>query len=328
MRNLLRALAFSLTACLFVCRAYADPFDSNLGLEIDAFLTAQGSPLAGNGSVFYSQGVFFNVDPRLLVAIAGAATNYGISYGPTSCNLDAWGSLPNNPCGSGYSSYTQGIETVAAILRQNYLNLGLTTIPAIATQFCSGPCDSTWITAVTNVYQSLNGNLSTAVTFPGSLIDFENLPFYSPDYFAYYTSWNAPLVISTSTGVTASLYGGVTLSGATNLPGDASTSYGTANPYCDPSICFSEIEIDFSQPVINFSTFLINGNTVYVTYEVQDDTGGYTTVTLVDNFDSGVGTIALPPTDRITKVYIDPLTSGGCCAWDYFIDNVSFAPAP
>src|SRR5579863_632129 len=139
MRNLLRALAFSLTACLFVCQAYAAPYDSSLGTTIDNFLTSQGSPLAGNGSVFYSQGVFFNVDPRLLLAIAGAETSYGSSYGSTSCSLDAWGSLPN-PCTSGYASYTVGIETVAAIMRQSYLNLGVTTISGIATQYCPGGC--------------------------------------------------------------------------------------------------------------------------------------------------------------------------------------------
>lgn len=333
MRNLLRALAFSLTACLFVCQAFAAPFDPGLGATIDNFLSSQtSSPMAGQGlgAVFFSQGEFFNVDPRLLVAIAGVESNYGQSNGSTLCVNDAWGSLPT-PCAAGYSSYTQGIETVAAILRQQYLNQGATTISDIAGQYCSGPCPTGWSNAVEAIYQSISlatplgvvGDLNN-LTFPGSLIDFED-QYNSPDYFAAYSFWNKPLEYVTQ-GVTVDFWGGVTLSGATNLPGDASTTYGTAGSgYCLSTICSPEIEIDFNPPVTNFSTFLINGNVLTFTYEVYDDATGDTFVTLAPNTASGVITVAMPPTDRITRVFIDPVDGG---FWDYFIDNIYFYPAP
>jgi hypothetical protein len=47
--------------------------------SIDSFLTSKGSPLAGYGSWFVSVGEMDNVDPRLLVAIAGNESGYGTS---------------------------------------------------------------------------------------------------------------------------------------------------------------------------------------------------------------------------------------------------------
>jgi len=329
MRNFLRAFPLLLAALLIAGNASAEPYNTSLGATIDAYLTANapGSPLIGYGSVFFSNGVFYNVDPRLVVAIAGVESNFGISL-PCAGSFDAWLWLPP-ACTSNFASYTTAIQNVTFGMQQNYLNQGFGSISAIGSQYCSGPCFAAWITAVTNIYTSLGGDPGNLrFQDPGSPIDFEQFS-NSPSYFAAYTTYSQPLVINTGT-VTASLYGGVPLSAATNLPADASTTYGTASPYCLSTICQSTIEIDFNPPVNNVSFFLINGNTVTITYTALDSLNKSTQITLPSNYNSGVGDVALPPTDKITALYISGSTTDpyACCAWDFFIDNVSFAVAP
>ena len=71
MQNYFRAIAFLFASFLVVCNASAAPYDPNLGTTIDNFLSGQSSPLFGLGSAFFTNGVFYDVDPRLIVAIAG-----------------------------------------------------------------------------------------------------------------------------------------------------------------------------------------------------------------------------------------------------------------
>ena len=333
MRKILRAIPFLLVGLLLAGSASAGPYNSGLGASLDSYLSGLSSPLYGLGTQLFNDGVFYNVDPRLVVAIAGAESNYGLS--PTTCANDAWVWLPPASCGAGFASYSAGVDSVSLGLRQNYLDFGYTTIPLIGASYCSGPCSASWITSVTNTYTALGGD-PTDLTFTasGSLITFEDYS-SSPSYFGAYTSpQSVSYVIDPAT--TVSLSGGVTLSSATNLPGDQSTVYGSGyspnGGYCQTTvICSSTITINFTAPVINFSTYIVNGNTVTVTYVVDDGSGNTNEVTLVPNFSSGLATVALPPTDAVTQVTIYD-TNGGmaprgaCCSWDFFIDNIAFAP--
>jgi hypothetical protein len=333
MRNMLRATPVLLCASMFAGSAWAGPYTPGLAAALDSYLTSVASPLAGLGTQLFNDGVLYNLDPRLVVAIAGAESNYGIT--PTTCGFDAWVWLPPATCGAGFASYSAGVDSVSLGLRQNYLDYGYTSIPLIGATYCSGACSAAWISSVTSAYTALGGD-PTDLTFtaPGSLITFEDLGPSSPSIFANYT---APESVSYSidTATTVSFNGGVTLSSTTNLPGDQSTVYGTAystsGGYCNiPTVCAStgQITIGFTAPVMNFSVYMINGNTATITYTVMDQLGNSSQVTLVPNFSSGLSTVALPPTDAVTQVTISPgaAPAGACCVWDYFIDNVSFAP--
>ena len=55
--------------------------------QIDDYLRDKGSPLAGQGEAFVNSGRTHNVDPRLLVAIAGAETTFGLN---TCAEYNAW----------------------------------------------------------------------------------------------------------------------------------------------------------------------------------------------------------------------------------------------
>ena len=128
--------------------------------SIDAFLRTQGSPLAGLGAQFVKSGARWNVDPYLMVAIAGAETHFG-----TTGNASAI----HNPFGWGphikFSSWASAIETVTKGLRNGYLNEGRTSISGIQEKWApvgagNDPTNlnSNWTTNVTRWYKELSGN--------------------------------------------------------------------------------------------------------------------------------------------------------------------------
>ncbi len=139
----------------------------------------------------------------------------------------------------------------------------------------------------------------------GCFVDFEK--FSGPSVFS---GVQPPLK---SEGATFS--GGQILSGATFLPRNSSVVYGTAFfcPGCSPTIT-----VDLSAPVNGVRMLLMNGQTFNVSYVVQDDKGGSSSVTLPPNSASGSAIIDLP-TKGIKRVVI----SSGTGSWDFFIDNIT-----
>lgn len=95
--------------------------------ELDAYLASKGSPMTGQGAAFVASGGQWQVDPRLVVAIAGAESNFGqITCAP----FNAWGwGCPNGPYE--FTSWADGFDTVMEGLRTNYLAEGRTSVALI-----------------------------------------------------------------------------------------------------------------------------------------------------------------------------------------------------
>jgi hypothetical protein len=138
-----------------------------------------------------------------------------------------------------------------------------------------------------------------------------------------------PLQITVSGTQTVTITGGVLLGSETNLPHGDSVVYGTASPDAndpdlqpDPSLQQS-ITITFTQPISTFSVKLFNGDTDWDTFQISDNTGHVTTVTLAssDSVD-GVQTVSVPNTHGATSITITSLTN----PWDFSIDNIAFQP--
>lgn len=128
---------------------------------IDAYLAAKGSPMAGSGVFFMASGQRAGIDPRLVVAIAGAESNFGqITCGP----FNAWGwSCPNAPVAFG--SWAEGIEEVTSSLRRFYVDEGRTTVIAIQQKYApSGAANDPtglnnhWVANVSKFLVELGGN--------------------------------------------------------------------------------------------------------------------------------------------------------------------------
>ena len=94
---------------------------------IDRYLESKASPMAGSGADFLEAGIEHEIDPRLLVAIAGAESYFGLT---TCAPYNGWGwGCPNGPFA--FKSWGHGAQTVAAGLREGYLDDGLTTVGEI-----------------------------------------------------------------------------------------------------------------------------------------------------------------------------------------------------
>ena len=111
--------------------------------------------------------------------------------------------------------------------------------------------------------------------------------------------------------------GGAVLTNATNDPADPTSIYGTAY-FC--SGCSPTITIEFDEKASNVSFILINGDTVTVSYTIEDDLGGMQTVTIASNTNAGKQLISIPESG-IRQIEI----SSGNSGWDFAIDDLEFS---
>ena len=78
---------------------------------IDRYLQSKASPLVGAGAAFLRAGVRYHVDPRLIVAIAGAESYFGLQL---CAPYNAWGwGCPDGPVR--FASWEDAIDAIADI---------------------------------------------------------------------------------------------------------------------------------------------------------------------------------------------------------------------
>ncbi len=121
--------------------------------EIDDYLHGKMSPLEGLGADLLEIANQWNIDPRLLVAIAGTETSFGTNLG---CNtqFNAWSWFWSGSCStSSFSSYREAITSVAKGLRLKYINQGRTTIPQIGQKYCASGCQN-WVSNTNTFYET------------------------------------------------------------------------------------------------------------------------------------------------------------------------------
>ncbi len=133
---------------------------------IDAFLASKGSPLTGLGAVFVAEGDAVGLDPRMLVAIAGAETAFG-TYGPSQGIHNPFGLGP----GMQFATWADAIRYAARNLAGPlYRGAGHVTIPAINAVWAPAGAsndptnlNSHWSGNVSTYYAALGGDPSGSV---------------------------------------------------------------------------------------------------------------------------------------------------------------------
>ncbi len=99
--------------------------------KIDMYLESKGSPMAGSGEDFMRAGYRWNIDPRFVIAIAGAESYFGVI---TCASHNAWGwACPSSPVA--FRSWGEGAFTVAKGLRENYLDEGRTSVVRVHSKY-------------------------------------------------------------------------------------------------------------------------------------------------------------------------------------------------
>ena len=132
--------------------------------QIDAFLLAQGSPLAGQGATFCAAGQRYGVDPAFLVAIAGAESSFGqylYNVGPQTAAYNAFNWFyAASRATSTFVSWGQAIATVAqGLAGPLYYGAGHYSVTAIAPIYCPQGTQN-WIANVTTYMELLGADPS------------------------------------------------------------------------------------------------------------------------------------------------------------------------
>ena len=130
--------------------------------QIDGFLRAHSSPMAGTGGAFVAAGQAYGVDPAFLVAIAGAESSFGeflYSENGDQCRYNAfnWFYGVTRPQ-SDFGSWDEAIGRVAQGLSGSlYFGTGLYSVSAIAPRYCPDGTDN-WIFNVSSFMVALGGD--------------------------------------------------------------------------------------------------------------------------------------------------------------------------
>jgi hypothetical protein len=157
------ALLLVLLAAAVLGAAWAPPASAAAdAAQLDAFLAAHGSPMAGLGATFVAQGRANGVDPAFLVAICGAETDFGqLLYQQNgdvaTYNAFNWFSGPTWPQ-SDFASWGDAISAEAAGLAGSlYYGAGLYSVQDIAPRYCPDGT-AAWVSNVTSFLTELGGN--------------------------------------------------------------------------------------------------------------------------------------------------------------------------
>jgi hypothetical protein len=113
--------------------------------RIRAFLSRQGSPMARYSAEIVKAGLRYHVDPRVVVAISGVESTYGIyAYGH---NAWGWG-------GSRWRSWPASIDGYTQALSQRYRSLRTGRFAAASRTYCP-PCGARWGVKALKIFRSI-----------------------------------------------------------------------------------------------------------------------------------------------------------------------------
>lgn len=128
-----------------------------MSVDLGTYLKEKRSPLAEHVPTLMSAANKYRVDPRFIVAVAGAES----SFGRISKGHNAWGIGPHYR----YGSWEEGINAAAKLLRTYYIDEGRRSVQAIQQKWApiaaaNDPTNlnSNWVRNVKTIYSALGGD--------------------------------------------------------------------------------------------------------------------------------------------------------------------------
>lgn len=123
---------------------------------VNAIFARLGSPMVGTGNVVVQAATKTHIDNAFALAVWWTETNTGAAgVGLVYHNPGGVRGSPGFPVGKGgytvYSSFSAGVVDWFAILRQRYVNRGLTTVYAISHPYVGTSSSPLWAAKVTNL---------------------------------------------------------------------------------------------------------------------------------------------------------------------------------
>ena len=96
--------------------------------RLQAYLASYNSPLADEAKTFVAEADKYNLDWKLVAAIAGVESTFGKQIPPGSYNAWGWGIPTGAQSGIGFTDWNEGIATVSEGLAKNYFGRGAKTL--------------------------------------------------------------------------------------------------------------------------------------------------------------------------------------------------------
>lgn len=113
--------------------------------RLERYLRSYNSPLGDEAKAFVAAADEFELDWRLVAAIAGVESTFGKRVPYQSYNAWGWGIFTGETDGIHFKNWEDGITQVSMGLRQNYLNRGATTLQQVGRRYAAS---ATWYTRV------------------------------------------------------------------------------------------------------------------------------------------------------------------------------------
>jgi hypothetical protein len=188
-KNTLRAFALCAALISVVPTVVGAPFVSSATLSVQLGNWLVGTPMTGFGQTLFQQVFFYNIDSRLVVAMAGMQTSYSALAGPGYANpLTSNDPLYLLGCNPGELSFpTQAaVQAVTQNLKFNYqfsAGSSIDLISLVANQYCVVALVCAlprvaWAQVVRAIYTNPahgEGGDLTDLSYPGATIDLDQL---------------------------------------------------------------------------------------------------------------------------------------------------------
>ena len=108
---------------------------------VEKYLKENNSPMAGSAATFITAAKKYNLDWKLLPAIAFTESTLGKKTPFGTYNAFGWGIIDNSNKGADFNSWDDAILAVAQGLREDYYDQGLTTLEEINNRYAG---DENW----------------------------------------------------------------------------------------------------------------------------------------------------------------------------------------
>jgi hypothetical protein len=107
--------------------------------RLKKYLLSVHSPMADVAERFVKEADRLGLDWKLVAAIAGNESSFGLYIPDSSYNGWGWGVWTGTSYGENFQNWEEGITTVSEGLKNNYINDGLQTVDQIGTRYAADP---------------------------------------------------------------------------------------------------------------------------------------------------------------------------------------------
>ena len=130
--------------------------------KLTKFLNSHDSPMTDVAAVFVQKADEYDLDWKLVAAIAGVESTFGKHIPSNSSNAWGWGIPTGAQYGIGFTSWQDGIATVSYGLKTRYIDRGADTVEKMSPIYA--PPSTTWAGKVRNLMDKIENFKSTDPT--------------------------------------------------------------------------------------------------------------------------------------------------------------------